>query len=65
MIIDSHVHILEEGWRPEAFLQGVARIGADISGIDKDVIRNSIFVTFWDGEGKKRIAAMERDGIDI
>ncbi|MDD4340410.1 MAG: amidohydrolase family protein [Syntrophales bacterium] len=65
MIIDSHVHILEEGWRPEEFLQGVARIGADISGIDKDVIRNSIFVTFWDGEGKKRIAAMERDGIDI
>ncbi len=64
MIIDSHVHILEEGWRPEEFLQGVAKIGAELSGIDKDVIRNDIFTQFWDGEGKKRIAAMDRDGID-
>jgi len=65
MIIDSHVHILEEGWRPEEFLQGVAKIGAEISGIDKDVIRNDIFTQFWDSEGEKRIAAMDRDGIDV
>jgi hypothetical protein len=65
MIIDSHVHILEEGWRPEEFLQGAAKIGAEISGIDKDVIRSTIFNEFWDGEGKKRIAAMDRDGIDV
>jgi len=65
MIIDSHVHILEEGWRPEEFLQGVAKIGAEISGIDKDTIRNSIFNTFWDSEGSKRIAAMDRDGIGV
>jgi len=65
MIIDPHVHILEEGWRPEEFLQGVARIGAELSGIDRNVIRNEIFTSFWDGKGRKRIAAMDKDGIDV
>ncbi|MGD0856176.1 MAG: amidohydrolase family protein [Dehalococcoidia bacterium] len=64
MIIDSHCHIMAEGWRPEEFLNGLCEIGAERLRIGKDVIRSTMLPTLWDVEGTKRIAAMDRDGID-
>lgn len=70
MIIDSHVHLVGEGWVKRSFLVGMAREAAAMMGKasgrfpDAETLVDNLIPALADTTGEKLVAAMDAAGID-
>jgi len=71
MIIDSHVHLVGEGWHNRSFLVGMAREAAAMMGKatgeppDAEAMVDNLMPVLADTTGEKLVAAMDAAGVDI
>ncbi len=70
MIIDSHVHLVDEGWIHRDFFLGMARMAAAMVGketghsADPEAIVDNLLPILTDPGGDKLIESMDKVGID-
>ncbi len=70
MIIDSHVHLVDQGWIQREFFIGMGRMAAAMAGKktgeppDPEVIVDNLLPVIVDPTGDKLIDLMDRSGID-
>ena len=70
MIIDSHVHLVGEGWHNRSFLVGMAREAAAMMGKttgeppDAEDMVDNLMPVLADTTGEKLVAAMDGAGVD-
>ena len=70
MIIDSHVHLIGEGWNVRRVFLGIARMYAasmskDVGEMpDPEAIVDSVLPVLSDTTGEKLVAAMDTAGVD-
>ena len=70
MIIDSHVHLIGEGWMNRSLVIGIGRLAAAAMGKttgkypDPEGLVASVMPTMTDTMGEKLVALMDRAGVD-
>lgn len=70
MIIDSHVHLVDDGWVSDSFLIGNARVAvasaakATGQGVDPAFLVQALKPVISDPTGEKLVAAMDTAGVD-
>ena len=70
MIIDSHVHLLGEGWNHKSFFMGGMRVVGALLGkttgqyLDPELMGDDLLRAAFDTTGEKLIAAMGWAGVD-
>lgn len=71
MIIDSHVHLVNEGWVHRDFLIGSMRMAAAMLGkdaglqLDPEVLADASIPLLYDPDGEKLISGMDSAGVDV
>lgn len=71
MIIDAHVHLVDDGWVADSFLTGNARVAvasaskATGQGADPGVLVQALKPVLCDPTGEKLVAAMDSAGVDL
>ena len=70
MIIDSHFHLLDEGWVHRDFLIGSARLATAPMGKltgeypDPAALVDNLMPLLADSTGEKRVATLDAAGVD-
>lgn len=71
MIIDSHVHLVGEGWITRSHMMGIAREATAMMGKvtgkypDANALADNLMPVLYDPTGEKLVAAMNGAGVDI
>jgi len=70
MIVDSHVHLLNQGWTHRNLLIGIGRLASAAMGKesgerpDPEAIATPMMSSFDDPTGERLVATMDRAGVD-
>ncbi len=71
MIIDNHVHLVDEGWVHSDFLLGMAKLATAPMGKatgdypDAQALVDNLMPVLYDASGEKLIAGMDQAGVDM
>ncbi len=64
MIVDAHAHVWGPTWLPEPFYDGLARVGASLLGMDREMLKVAMLPMLMDETGEKLIESMNLAGVD-
>ena len=67
MIVDAHVHMLDEGWLPQAVWDGFMPLYQRLIGAAEltPAAMDTMFTRLWDPEGSRLLAEMDEAGVDM